>query len=233
MKRLATLLAISGSLLLLPTAALAKGNVAARGYAVITGPRLVHPIVLTAPWNRSRGGYYGNETEVFLHLAESSGAIPAGRDLLPQGGSVPDGVVPLRSGPSPASLGPVYRLTWFRNGLTDVVNQEVYPYASGGPIVYTPPASRQALITLFGRFQDPAHLSTGWGTTTGQDDLLEFLQVRGLPGPGPVAEATRPTGHPYWLGIGLALAVLGAALVATLLTQRRRRNARSLAATRE
>src|SRR5215472_3645318 len=132
-KRLATLLAISGSLLLLPTAALAKGNVAARGYAVITGPRLVHPIVLTAPWNRSRGGYYGNEAEVFLHLAESSGAIPAGRDLLPQGGSVPDGVVPLRSGPSPASLGPVYRLTWFRNGLTDVVNQEVYPYASGGP----------------------------------------------------------------------------------------------------
>jgi len=132
-KRLATLLAISGSLLLLPTAALAKGNVAARGYAVITGPRLVHPIVLTAPWNRSRGGYYGNEAEVFLHLAESSGAIPAGRDLLPQGGSVPDGVVPLRSGPSPASLGPVYRLTWFRNGLTDVVTQKGLHIRQRGP----------------------------------------------------------------------------------------------------
>jgi hypothetical protein len=233
MKRLITLLAISGSLLLLPTTALAKENVAARGYAVITGPRLIHPIVLTAPWDRSRGGYYGNDAENFLHLADSSGAIPAGRDLLPGGGSVPDGVVPLRSRPSSASLGPVYRLTWFRNGVTDVVTQKVYPYASAGPIVYTPPASRQALITLFGRFQDPAHLSTGWGTTTGEDDLLAFLQVRGLPGPGPVAQVTRSAAHAYWLGIGLALAALGAILAATLLIQRRRRNARSRAAIRE
>jgi hypothetical protein len=232
-KRLATLLAISGSLLLLPATALAKVNVAARGYAVITGPRLIHPIVLTAPWDRSRGGYYGNEAEFFLHLAESSGAIPAGRDLLPGGGSVPDGVVPLRSGPASASLGPAYRLTWFRNGSTDVVTQKVYPYAGGGPIVYTPPASRQALITLFGRFQDPAHLSTGWGRATSQDDLLGFLQVRGLPGPGPVAEVTRPAAHAYWLGIGLGLAALGAVLAATLLIKRRRRNARSPAAIRE
>ena len=227
MKRLVTLLAISGSLLLLPATALAKGNVAARGYAVITGPLLIHPIVLTTPWNRSRGGYYGNEAENFLHLANDSGAIPPGRDLLPGGGSVPDGVVPLRSEPSPASLGPMYRLTWFRDGSTDVVTQKVYPYASNGPIVYTPPASRQALITLFGRFQDPAHLSTGWASAASQDDLLQFLQVRGLPGPGPVAEVTRPAAHAYGLGIGLALAALGAVLAATLLIQRRRRNARS------
>jgi len=82
---------------------------------------------------------------------------------------------------------------------------KVYPYASEGPIVYTPPDSRQALITLFGRFQDPAHPSTGWGTTTGQDDLLAFLQVRGLPGPGPVAEVMRPAAHADWLGFGLAV----------------------------
>jgi hypothetical protein len=113
------------------------------------------------------------------------------------------------------------------------VSQEVYPDASEGTIVYTPPASRQALITLFGRFQDPAHLSTGWGRATAEDDLMEFLQVQGLPGPGPVAEVTRPAAHAYWLGIGLALVALGAVLAATLLVQRRRRNARSLAAIRE
>ena len=229
MRRLVILLAISGSLLLLPATALAKGNVVARGYAVITGPRLIHPIVLTAPWNRSMGGYYGNEAEFFLHLAESSGAIPAGRDLLMGGW---DGVVPLRSGPAPAGLGPMYRLTWFRDGSRDVVTQKVYPYASAGPIVYTPPASRQALIRLFGRFQDPAHLFTGWGRATSQDDLVQFLQVRGLPGPGPVAEVTRPAAHAYWPGIGLGLAGLGALLAATFLIQRRRRNARSPAAIR-
>jgi hypothetical protein len=98
--------------------------------------------------------------------------------------------------------------------------------------VYTPPAARHALITLFGRFQDPAHLATGWGSATSQDDLVQFLQVRGLPGRGPVAEVTRPTAPAYWPGIGLGLAALGAVLAATLLMQRRRRNARSPAAIR-
>jgi len=129
----------------------------------------------------------------------------------------------------------VYRLTWFRDGSTDVVTQKVYPYASEGPIVYTPPASRHALITLFGRFQDRAHLATGWRSATSQDDLVQFLQVRGLPGPGPgpgpgpVAEVTPPDAHAYWLAVGLGLAALGAGLAATLLMQRRR----SLAATRD
>ena len=93
--------------------------------------------------------------------------------------------------------------------------------------MYTPPASRQALITLFGRFQDPAHLSTGWGRATSQDDLVQFLQARGLPGPGPVAEVTRPAAHAHWLGIGLALAALGAVLAAALSIQRRRPTART------
>ncbi len=61
------------------TPAVAKGAPHIRGYAVLTGPGLAHPIVVSAPWNPHKGGYFGGEAEIFLAFAEGTGAIPAGR----------------------------------------------------------------------------------------------------------------------------------------------------------
>ncbi len=214
-KRGAVLLAVAASLIAAPDPAAAKGSIQARGYAVITGPDLSHPIVYSAPWGSSKGGYYSDDAEIFLNLATYSGAIAAGRDLISGSGSVPDGVLPLRSVPMRDALGPGYRLTWFRDDVSDVASQDIYPYARGGPIVYTFPSSRQALITLFGRFQDPDHVWTGWGRDTPQSTLLGILQGKGLPRRVPSVGVGAPA-HRSWSGLALSLSALG--ILAVLVT---------------
>jgi hypothetical protein len=200
-KRGIVLFAIATSLLVVPGPAVAKGKIPSRGYAVLTGPGLQHPIVYVAPWAASNGGYYGDSAELFLALATYTGALPAGRNDMGGGSYVPDGVLPLDSAPRPDTLGPSYRLTWFRDGVPEVAEQTIYPYAIYGPDVYTFPSSRHALISLFGRFQDPAHLWTGWGETAplSRRSLRGLLEAKGLPetapsGAGPQALISpRPT----------------------------------------
>jgi hypothetical protein len=187
---------VAGAVIWAPDLAAANGDVQVRGYAVIRGPGLAHPIVYSAPWDSVRGGYYSDEAEIFLALANLTGAIPAGRDLLAGGGSVPDGVLPIASAPIKRSaLGPRYRLIWFRDGVPDVAKQDLYPYVAGGPLVYTLPASRQSLVDLFGRFQDPAHLWTGWGRAT-SGNLLNLLRFKGMPGTAPTDGTVGDMGPP-------------------------------------
>ena len=185
MRRVVTLL-IAASLVWSASPAVAKGNIPPRGYAVITGPGLSHPIVVVAPWKRSQGGYYSGEAELFLGLAGGTGAIPAGRLQTEGGDYVPYGVLPIDTMPSVTERGPRYRLTWFRDGVRKVARQNIYPYARPAPLLYTFPSSRRALVVLFGRFQAPAHLWTGWGRATSLD-LLKALQAYGLPTVAPVA----------------------------------------------
>ena len=185
MRRAILLFVVTASLVVPQTLASAKGNFPTRSYAVITGPGLSHPIVFVAPWKESRGGFYTSEGERFLALAGGTGALPAGREKTETGGYVPAGVLPIDKVPWPAARGPRYRVTWFRDGVQAVAKQDIYPYGVGGPFVYTLPSSRRALIVLFGRFQSPAHLWTGWGQAT-SFDLLQFLEFYGLP--------TRPLG---------------------------------------
>jgi hypothetical protein len=187
---------VAGAVIWAPGLAAANGDVQIRGYAVITGPGLAHPIVYSALWDSTRGGFYSDEAEIFLALANLTGAIPAGRDLLAGGGSVPDGVLPIASPPTKRSaLGPRYRLLWFRDGVPDVAKQDLYPYAAGGPLVYTLPASRPSLVDLFGRFQDPAHLWTGWGRAT-SSNLLNLLRFKGMPVIAPTNGIVGNTGSP-------------------------------------
>ncbi|MGH2554368.1 MAG: hypothetical protein ACRDHO_01435 [Actinomycetota bacterium] len=48
---------------------LAKGIVPPRGYVVVDGPGLAHPIVFSAPWDPSpTEGYYGEEAEIFMNF---------------------------------------------------------------------------------------------------------------------------------------------------------------------
>ncbi len=236
MKRVAILLMVAVPLIFAPGVAAAKGNIPARGYAVLTGPGLSHPIVFSAPWDSSKGGYYGDEAEVFLGVANYSGATPAAKDLTQGAGSVPDGVVPLPSAPARDELGPKYRLTWFRDYLGDVAEQDVYPYARGGPVVYTFPSSRQALINIFGRFQDPAHMWTGWGQETPYGRLRDALEFNGLPSAAPTSGVVAPTIGSFtpttgvevptgrrWTRPALALCVLVVLMTAALWFRRRRR----------
>ena len=195
MKRGAILLAVAASLVASAGPVSAKGNIPTRSYAVITGPGLRHPIVYVAPWKASVGGYYSGEGEILLALASYSGATPAGRLQTEGGDYVPAGVLPISGAPSAAALGPRYRLTWFRDDVKDVAKQDIYPYAPAGPVVYTFPSSRRALIVLFGRFQDPAHLRTGWGRAT-SFDLLKFLQAKGLPTVVPSQEVAQGEASP-------------------------------------
>ena len=186
MRRLSILLIVAASLLFSATPSAAKGHVPIRRYAVITGPGLAHPIVFVAAWKDSLGGFYTSDGERFLGLASGTGATPAGRIETEQGVYVPSGVLPIDEAPALANRGPRYRLTWFSDGLDDVATQHIYPYASGGPLVYTVRSSRRALIVLFGRFQAPAHLWTGWGQAT-SFDLKTTLQFYGLPTVEPTA----------------------------------------------
>jgi hypothetical protein len=194
-RRAILLFVLAASLVSPASPAAAKGNIPTRNYAVITGPGLSHPIVFVAPWKESLGGFYTGEGELFLGLAGGTGALPAGRLETEQGNYIPDGVLPIDDVPSQAARGPRYRLTWFRNGVKDVAKQNIYPYAPAGPLVYTFPSSRRALIVLFGRFQSPNHLWTGWGRAT-SFDLKMTLQFYGLPTVAPAVRASQGRGGP-------------------------------------
>jgi hypothetical protein len=193
MKRGAILFAVAASLMCYASPAAAKGNIPARAYAVITGPSLSHPIVFVASWKESVGGFSAGEGDIFLGLAGASGALPAGRVQVGGGDYIPSGVLPIDEVPSRAARGPRYRLTWFRDGVRAVAKQNIYPYASSLPVVYTFPSSRRALIVLFGRFQAPAHLWTGWGRAT-SFALKNALLFRGLPAFAPAVVAGRGNG---------------------------------------
>ncbi len=177
-------------LLVSASPARAKGEVQPRGYAVLTGPGLHHPIVISAPWDPAKGGYYGTEAEYFVGFAESTGAIPAGKVHLGEGQYEYEGVLPITGDIHREALGPRYQLTWFRDGLRLVVKQDFYPNVGGGlPFVFTHHSSRKALMTIFGRFQYRPEVWTGWGKAT-DGDLLLGLQSKGLPKAPPVSQAT-------------------------------------------
>jgi hypothetical protein len=192
-KRGAILFAVAASLMCSASPAAAKGNIPTRAYAVVTGPGLSHPIVFVASWRESVGGLSAGDGDLFLHLAGASGALPAGKLETEPGEYIPSGVLPIDEVPSRAARGPRYRLTWFRDGVEDVAKQNIYPYAPGLPLVYTFPSSRRALIVLFGRFQAPAHLWTGWGRAT-SFDLKNTLLYRGLPAVAPAVAAGQGIG---------------------------------------
>jgi hypothetical protein len=243
LKRGAILIAVAASLMCYASPAAAKGHIPTHAYAVVTGPSLSHPIVFVAPWKESVGGLSAGEGDLFLALAGASGALPAGRLQTEGGDYIPSGVLPIDEVPSKAARGPQYRLTWFRDGVKAVAKQNIYPYAPSLPLVYTFPSSRRALIVLFGRFQAPAHLWTGWGRAT-SFDLKNTLLFHGLPTVAPAVAAgqgngpTRsvPTDEPSAIPTGSVAAapqagpILAVVLAAVLLASFRRPSSGSSAA---
>jgi hypothetical protein len=122
-------------------------------------------------------------------------------------------------------LGPKYVVTYrFDDGSTaaEIVRQDLYPYAKGGPVTYTPPGQRIAEGLPWG-----GAVSAGWYQSS--PEFFHYLVDQGLPETSPVVAADResasdtvPAAGPTPSGwIALALAGLVALSVAAPRLRRR------------
>lgn len=203
------MVAMVALLIVTPAEASAKGAEVVRGYAVVTGPGLAHPIVFSAPWDRNMGGYYSLEAEDFVNFATFAGGIPGY-------------VRPSPRAPEPASLGPRYEVIFFRDCCRLAVRQVVYPFAQGGPWVYTPQGQRRAMRWVFGRFWGGG-ASSGWAQA--HQGLVVLLEQRGLPDdlPRPPGRAQTASAQGSSLGGMLALFAALIAIAVALAVLRKRR----------
>lgn len=156
--RVLTVLAMAGLLVLAGTGpAFAKGA----DQATITGPGLANAIVLAGEGEPGTSGdklgQLANSSGLFLAMFGSSG----GQQLVP---TAPAG-----------ALGPRYEVAFRVPGgapTPDVVRQDLYPLAAGGPLTYTPPDQTE----LAGR------TTGGWyRAPNGFTTLLASVGVPGLP----------------------------------------------------
>ena len=182
--------------LALPAVALAKGPT----QATVAGPGLAEPLKLGGP----SGWRAGSPMEV---LTTGGGFFQVA-----WGGS-PGRIL----AKSPTSrLGPKYRVVYVvpgPSGQDDRIRQDLYPFARGGPLTYTPPGQP---------FFDTRRTLGGW--FRGAPDLKRVVVAARPPSPGrPPASAGEDSGPPLAL-LGL-VAVLGLAAVALAGTRRRIRAA--------
>lgn len=222
-----TALAVAMSIataLTLATPALAKGTTQAR----ITGPGLTHAIVVSANGEAtgppSRLGMLAWQTGLFAVLFGPGANIPAPARLA--------------AAPDAGTLGPRYLLIYTVPGVTPSptsemvghIRQDLYPWAAGGPVIYTPPGQQG--------FNGGTVQVAGW--FRGRPPLASVLAQIGLPprARALAAQARRSataqsagSGAPAWL-IAPAAVLAVAALSGVVLWLRRRKPPATLAAGR-
>jgi hypothetical protein len=185
--------------LLTAPSASANGAPTPRGYAVVEGPGLAHPIVISAPWSAAKLGYFGVEAESFIDFATFAGAI-LGATTNPS------------QAPPAQSRGPAYRVTYFNDCCSSVfAHQVLYPFATPGPWIYTPASQQPALARIFGRLDKPA-APAGWVEARGSF-LLAYLKARGLPQSAPAVRVPTDMLARAFRDFLLAALVLGALIV--------------------
>ena len=220
LRRLIVVIALAAGLsieaITLAVPALAKGPSQAR----ITGQGLARAIVVSGngePGQLSRLATLASQTGLFNALFGAGGTLPT--------------LAPLRTAPTPASLGPRYVVTYTVPGVPSPshrfgrIRQDVYPRAADGPVIYTPPGQRG--------FGGPLQVA-GW--LKARPRLTKILAALGVP-PRTVQRPARRTGQSRpaaahrpgaqnlaWL-IASIVAVAAAALTATALWLRRRKPA--------
>lgn len=118
------------------TPALAKGAT----QAIITGPGLAHPRIVSA-----QGEALPGQGDPLSTLAQQTGLFTV---LFGSASGMPDAPSALRTPPA-ASLGPKYTVTYTVPGVTPgpgqaigQIRQNLYPRAAGGPVIYTPPGQQ-------------------------------------------------------------------------------------------
>lgn len=207
-------LAVGASLVLVlvtATPALAKGATK----AVITGPRLAHPIVVA---DGGEPGQAGN----LATLEEQSGLFSV---LF--GPGTTGSTTALHSPPRQTALGPQYTITFTVPGVDPQpgekygrIRQQLYPYATGGPLTYTPQGQHG-----FGQKLQ----ATGWQRAT--PGLRRTLTQLGVPRDSttqPVRPASGPrlagTGPRGPLGAAIAGAIVAILVGGALILAGRKRN---------
>jgi hypothetical protein len=179
MTRWFPLVLLAVAVLALPGVAAAKGPSEAR----IDGPGLASPLVLTGGGEDGTGPL-GALTLEGGFFATTFGQVPDAR---------------LRGRP-PGDLGPRYSVDYtVPAGDTEPshVQQDLYPYASGGPVLYLAPAQ-----TIF----NGGEITVG-GWIRGPDTLLTALVGAGLPETAPGGGWGIDLGDPALL-VGLAVVLL-------------------------
>jgi hypothetical protein len=176
--------------LLLPSTALAKGPTE----ATITGPGLEEPLKLGGPNALAPG-------EPLEVLASRAGFFEVAWGTDPG----------KRLGKSPTTqLGPKYRVTYLvpgPSGTDDLIRQDLYPFARGGRVTYTPGGQR---------FFDTRRTLGGWFRAA--RSVKAELVAAGLPEPTARASAPAPDhggpGKPIGLVALVAALFVGAAAFA-------------------
>lgn len=192
MKRLALLSAALGAALLSPTVATAKGP----DRASITGPGLRQPVTIEGI---GEGG-----SDPLSVLAMDGGFFA---QMYGAGGT---GILHARP---KLSLGPRYQVTYRVPGGEDgasTVQQDLYPYATRGPVSYMAPGQT---------FWEVQRTQGGWFRAT--PAVKTMLVQAGLPASAPPQRAARAHKLGVALGTGAGIAVAAGALA--LLYRRRRR----------
>ena len=186
--RKATFAAALIALAAIPTAS-AKGPT----HAELTGPGLGHPIVFNG---YGEGGGTG-----FGRFVEGVGWFPA------MFGQQPSPMLTARPG---GALGPAYSVRYRvpTGSRPATIVQTLYPFATGGTVVYTKPGQR-----LFGT-------ATPGGWFRAAPFVKPMLVKRGLPATAPAA--TGSSGWPAWVA-GVGAALLATALAAVGVSRLRRR----------
>ncbi len=193
MRRAILLAAIIGAALLFPATAAAKGP----SQASISGPGLDHALTFAG---YGEGGE-GDTSSPLGILVMEGGFFPQAFDQSPS---------PLLRAPPRGTLGPRYNVIYVVPGPStngDQLQQDLYPYATGGPASYMKPHQR---------FWDSQSTRGGWYRGTIQ--LKQMLVHEGLPANAPASRSTRA----HRVGIALG-AGAGAALAVAALTMLYRR----------
>ena len=180
-----SLLLIAGALLALvvPATAVAKGP----SEATITGPGLSSPITFRG------GGEGGNDTSLGMLVTQ-------GGFFAQTFGQSPDPMLAAR----PARLGPRYEVTYTVPGpSTDMLRQDLYPYATDGPVTYM--ATGQMIWDQ----------TTHGGWYRGAPELKSMLVKAGLPKTAlAVHRDSTGTRHKrIALGAGAGIALAAGALI--------------------
>lgn len=199
------------------TPALAKGAT----QASITGPGLARPLTVSA-----QGEALPGEGDTLSSLAEQTGLFTV---LFGSGGGTSDEPSALRTPPTAASLGPKYTVTYTVPGVTPrpgqangQIRQNLYPRATGGPVIYTPPGQQgfgqplQASGWLRGTPRLTVTL-TGLGVPVGTSPPSAPRSA--TPVPSAASEPAGPT--PAWL-IATIVSAAAAAVAGIALWLRRR-----------
>ena len=123
---------------------------------------------------------------------------------------------------TPADLGPRYVVTYRFFG-DDSIRQDLYPFATGGPVTYTPPEQDVAEGQPWG-----GAITAGWYQAS--PAFFDYLVDQGLPEKNPVlsvATHNRPPGtapgaqKAPWTSIVAVLVALAVLSLPTLATRRR------------